>query len=109
MSEDPVRRVAAAAHDAQNGITDEHTALVMAVRVLIGYWGSLDAIPETDKRPTEYFVRQLDKRMATLRQCVHRVSWDDWIIQGVKGELYACKPDIFAATYEPVDTEEVAR
>lgn len=27
----------------------------------------------------------------------------DWIIQGVKGELYPCKPDIFAATYEPVE------
>ena len=25
----------------------------------------------------------------------------DWIIQGVKGELYPCKPDIFAATYDP--------
>lgn len=25
----------------------------------------------------------------------------DWIIQGVKGELYPCKPDIFEATYEP--------
>lgn len=29
-----------------------------------------------------------------------RVDWDDWIIQGVKGELYPCKPDIFEATYE---------
>lgn len=27
----------------------------------------------------------------------------DWIIQGVKGELYPCKPDIFAATYETVE------
>lgn len=26
----------------------------------------------------------------------------DWIIRGVKGELYPCKPDIFAATYDPV-------
>lgn len=26
----------------------------------------------------------------------------DWIIRGVKGELYPCKPDIFAATYESV-------
>lgn len=26
----------------------------------------------------------------------------DWIIQGVQGELYPCKPDIFEATYEPV-------
>jgi hypothetical protein len=25
----------------------------------------------------------------------------DWIIRGVKGELYLCKPDIFDATYEP--------
>ena len=29
----------------------------------------------------------------------HLVSWGDWIIQGVKGELYPCKPDIFDATY----------
>jgi hypothetical protein len=27
----------------------------------------------------------------------------DWIIQGVRGEFYPCKPDIFAATYEPVE------
>jgi hypothetical protein len=26
----------------------------------------------------------------------------DWVIKGVKGELYPCKPDIFDATYEPV-------
>ncbi|MFN3953226.1 MAG: hypothetical protein ACK4LQ_02155 [Pararhodobacter sp.] len=25
----------------------------------------------------------------------------DWIIKGVQGEFYPCKPDIFAATYEP--------
>lgn len=27
----------------------------------------------------------------------------DWIIKGVKGEFYPCKPDIFDQTYEPVD------
>ena len=27
----------------------------------------------------------------------------DWVICGVKGELYPCKPDIFAATYEPAE------
>lgn len=30
-------------------------------------------------------------------------SKDDWIIQGVKGEFYPCKPDIFEATYEKVE------
>lgn len=27
----------------------------------------------------------------------------DWIIRGVQGEYYPCKPDIFEATYEPVE------
>jgi hypothetical protein len=30
-------------------------------------------------------------------------NWNDWIIKGVKGELYPCKPDIFEATYDPVE------
>lgn len=32
----------------------------------------------------------------------HSASVNDWIIKGVKGEFYPCKPDIFSATYEPV-------
>lgn len=32
-----------------------------------------------------------------------RADVGDWIIKGVKGEFYPCKPDIFAATYEVVD------
>lgn len=32
-----------------------------------------------------------------------RVSVGDWIITGVKGERYPCKPDIFEATYEAVE------
>lgn len=35
-----------------------------------------------------------------------RADPGDWIIKGVKGEFYPCKPDIFAATYEPVDPNE---
>ena len=27
----------------------------------------------------------------------------DWIIKGVKGEFYPCKPDIFEATYEAAE------
>ena len=32
-----------------------------------------------------------------------RADKGDWIIKGVKGEFYPCKPDIFAATYEPAE------
>lgn len=31
-----------------------------------------------------------------------RCDVGDWIIRGIKGEIYPCKPDIFAATYEPI-------
>jgi len=33
----------------------------------------------------------------------HLVTPNDWIITGVKGEIYPCKPDIFEATYEKVE------
>lgn len=29
----------------------------------------------------------------------------DWIIRGIRGEFYPCKPDIFAAIYEAVEAE----
>jgi hypothetical protein len=32
---------------------------------------------------------------------VMEASPGDWIIRGVRGEFYPCRPDIFAATYEP--------
>lgn len=32
-----------------------------------------------------------------------RGEWGDYIIKGIKGELYPCKPDIFEATYEKVE------
>lgn len=31
---------------------------------------------------------------------------NDWIIRGVQGEYYPCKPDIFELTYEPVVDEK---
>ncbi len=33
----------------------------------------------------------------------HHVSVGDYIIQGVQGELYPCKPDIFEQTYEAAE------
>jgi hypothetical protein len=40
-------------------------------------------------------VRTLEGRMTA--------ESTDYLIRGVQGELYPCKPDIFAATYEPVE------
>lgn len=40
-------------------------------------------------------------QISTLEGIMH-ASPGDWIIKGVKGEFYPCKPDIFEATYEQV-------
>lgn len=34
---------------------------------------------------------------------VMEASPGDWIIRGIKGEIYPCKPDIFAASYEQAE------
>jgi hypothetical protein len=46
-----------------------------------------------------------DWRIATLEGS-HQVSPSDYIIKGVKGEFYPCKPDIFEMTYEVAETQE---
>jgi hypothetical protein len=40
----------------------------------------------------EIFIETMEGQM--------RAQPGDWIIRGIKGEIYPCKPDIFAATYE---------
>lgn len=50
------------------------------------------------EEPYDIFVHTLEGEM--------RVNSGDWIIRGIKGEFYPCKPDIFEATYEAVDAGE---
>jgi hypothetical protein len=60
--------------------------------------------------PGGKFVPDHDLRTGTLLiptlEGDHTASRGDFIIKGIKGEFYPCKPDIFAATYEPVSEPE---
>lgn len=49
---------------------------------------------DSESPPTELFIKTLEG--------VHHANVGDYIIQGVNGELYPCKPDIFEKTYEAV-------
>lgn len=51
---------------------------------------------------TSYFEDTNDLKIFTLEGDL-KANLGDWIIKGVKGEFYPCKPDIFAATYEAVE------
>lgn len=50
---------------------------------------------------------KLDRKVYDFRATIKTLKGNmlvedgDWVITGVKGERYPCKPDIFAATYEP--------
>jgi len=46
-------------------------------------------------------VRMHDHGWIDTLEGGHRVCPGDYIITGVQGEMYPCKPDIFEATYEP--------
>jgi hypothetical protein len=50
-----------------------------------------------------------DQMLIETLEGTHRASPGDFIIQGVKGELYPCKPDIFEATYELVEEDNHAK
>jgi hypothetical protein len=41
--------------------------------------------------------------LITTLEGIMTASAGDWIIKGVNGEFYPCKPDIFEKTYEPVE------
>jgi len=43
-----------------------------------------------------------DTLTISTKEGLMTASVGDWIIRGVKGEFYPCKPDIFDATYEAV-------
>jgi hypothetical protein len=61
-------------------------------------------------RPDWFQDAVTENRIITYPDCAYvatlegimRANLGDWIIRGVAGELYPCKPDIFAVTYERV-------
>ena len=58
--------------------------------------GDHPAVHADPRSPTGWAIHTLENT-----EIKHEVTPGDWIITGVQGENYPCKPDIFAATYEP--------
>jgi len=57
--------------------------------------GNLTYLIPYDNKPINFRIHTLEGDMFC--------SIGDFIIKGVKGEFYPCKPDIFEATYEVID------
>ena len=68
---------------------------VDAPQELVDFLHSMDREWEQSDRDGSIIIHTLEGDMTA--------SPGDWIIKGVQGEFYPCKPDIFAATYEPAE------
>jgi len=65
----------------------------------------LDAISGKKVVVVHYHGRFIGLEIKTL-EGVMLAKIGDYIIKGVNGEIYPCKPDIFEKTYEAVESEE---
>lgn len=77
-----------------NGIYYVPNWFVDAFEKGVAYYGSL----HEEEPPVELFINTLEG--------VHHASVGDYIIKGVHGEFYPCKPDIFEETYTPDKTAD---
>jgi len=67
----------------------------MPIYEISNLFGRLDSEDRTfEKKGDVLVIKTLEGDMIA--------SAGDWIIKGIKGEFYPCKPDIFEASYEPV-------
>lgn len=65
----------------------------------------------TDGRPSRYYdgepkpTEEIGLVIPTLEGLIV-ARQNDWVIRGIKNELYPCKPDIFEATYEEIRPDQ---
>ncbi len=94
--------------------------VISALRLPVGLFDK--PVPRGDRTVLEYFIGKphgaggyAEGRHWSFggnKITIHTLEGDmearegDYIIKGIKGEFYPCAPDIFEATYEPVDGEE---
>jgi hypothetical protein len=73
--------------------------VIEAVQFTGGNFTELSAFCGDNMRPAASSAVDGAIEIATLEGTM-RAAVGDWIIRGVKGEFYPCKPEIFAVTYE---------
>ena len=74
--------------------------------VIEAFRPGIDEMPDwMSEQPGFELWTCFDKAVIKTLEGDMKVTKGDWIIKGIKGEIYPCKPDIFEATYEVVNDE----
>ena len=69
--------------------------------VVIEAWHNVEGATRPDWLQGPHVAFAGDVVIISTLEGVQRANAGDWIIRGIKGELYPCRGDIFEATYEP--------
>ena len=80
--------------------------VVEAIQLTWDNWGNICdfmKIPKQGKGIT-VDLPKIAMEIYTLEGTM-RATENDWIIKGINGEFYSCKPDVFDKTYQSVDSE----
>lgn len=76
----------------------EAKQLTLDTRNEVLYWLDLNGVDYA------LYNEKVSITLKTLEGYMRAVN-SDWIIKGIQGEFYPCKPEIFDATYEEVNSE----
>ena len=78
--------------------------VIEAIRWTGENWGAVSKFVAPQPQTADVGIREAgDSIVISTLEGKMSTSLGDWIIKGVKGEFYPCKPDIFDATYEPAE------
>lgn len=78
----------------------EHSPFEELPEWLVDAWQSQRLVP-SEKDARDYMVVEVKTLEGTMEALP-----GDYIIRGIQGELYPVKPDVFEATYEPVESDD---
>lgn len=85
--------------------------VIEAIRIKTDNIDEINAFVENDDEVAVPFFDNMDTAHKPVLAMFHihtlegvmRANIGDWIIKGINGEFYPCKPDIFEKTYEPAE------
>ena len=79
--------------------------VIEAIEVTKSNWNAIsDFLGMESWRQGKWWANPLENKVGIVTlEGTMVADAGDWIIRGVKGDFYPCKPDIFEATYEPVE------
>lgn len=79
---------------------------IQAVQWTGDNFGEIQEFRSLSDNPNAMYVLANNEIVISTRESDMLASVGDFIIRGIKGEYFPCKPDIFEATYEEVKKED---